>query len=85
MTVIQFAARPEKPTKCRIRIAVAVDDEGNWAACGASRYDENYSIDDLLDEELPYLDGDAKQQYWLVVDIPIPPTTVHADPSEADD
>ncbi|MFT7577941.1 MAG: hypothetical protein ACI9XZ_004344 [Alphaproteobacteria bacterium] len=33
---------------------------------------ENYPIDDLLDDELLELEGDARQQYWLVVDIPIP-------------
>ena len=78
MAVFKFTAKPGKPTKCRVRIAVAVDDDGNWEAYGSSQCDEDHTIGDLLEEQLPNLEGDAKQQYWLIVDIPLPPTEVIA-------
>ena len=59
------------------KIAVAVDDQGNWIAHGGS-HREDYSLNDLLEEELCELEGDARQQYWLVVDVPLPATEILA-------
>ncbi len=71
MSIIKLIAKNEKPTRKKIKIAVACDDSGNWVARGGSEYEDNYMIDELLDDEQHHLDGDAKQQYWLVVDIPL--------------
>lgn len=78
MAVFQFTAKPEKQNDRRIRIAVAVDDDGNWEAYGSSQCEENDTIGDLLEEQLLNLEGDAMQQYWLIVDIPLPSTEVLA-------
>ena len=78
MSIIKLIAKTEKPTRKKIKIAVACDDEGNWVALGSSEYEDNYTIDELLDDQQEHLDGDAKQQYWLVVDIPLPATEVLA-------
>ena len=79
MTVIKFKTEHELPKRQRIRIAVAIDDEGNWVAAGSSDAEESKStIDDLIGIDLSDLNGDAQQQYWLVVDVPLPPTEVLA-------
>jgi hypothetical protein len=79
MSIIRFRTDDEKPTRQRIKIAIAVDDQGNWVGAGSSSAEaENYTINDLLEEELEELEGDARQQYWLVVDIPLPATEVLA-------
>ena len=85
MSIIRLIANTEKPTRKRIKIAVAVDDVGNWVALGSSEYEDHYTIDELLDDELDNLDGDAKQQFWLVVDIPLPITEVLAGQSADDE
>ncbi len=63
---------------------MACDDAGNWVARGGSEYEENYTIDERLEDQQQNLDGDAKQQYWLVVDILLPTTEVLAGQSEDD-
>ena len=77
MSIIKFRADREKPIRMRIKVAVAVDDEGNWVAHGGSQYDGD-TIDELLVDEQDHLEGNARQQYWLVVDIPLPATEVLA-------
>ena len=85
MSIIRFKAENEKPRRMRVKIAVAADDEGNWCARGASWLDG--TINELLEEEEVdgYLDGDAQQRYWLVVDIPLPATEVLASQSDDDE
>jgi hypothetical protein len=79
MGVIQFRADNEQPKRRRIKIAIAIDDQGNWVGRGSSQAeDDDSSIADLLEEELCELEGDAQQQYWLVVDVPLPATEVLA-------
>ena len=85
MSIIKLIANTSQPTRKKIKIAVACDDEGNWVARGGSEYEDNYTIDELLDEEQEHLDGDAKQQYWLVLDIVLPTTEVLAGQSEDDE
>jgi hypothetical protein len=41
--------------------------------------ESEFTIDDLIGDELHALAGDAQQQYWLVLDIPPPATEVLAD------
>ena len=84
MSIIKFRAENEPPSHKRIRIAVATDDEGNWVARGGSEYDE-YTIDELLEDEQDHMEGNAKQQYWLVVDIPLPATEVLANQSPGEE
>jgi hypothetical protein len=85
MSIINIIANTKKPTRKKIKIAVACDDSGNWVARGGSEYEGNHTIDELLDDEQEHLDGDAKQSYWLVVDIPLPVTEVLAGQSADDE
>lgn len=49
----------------RVRVLVAVDRRGKWAACGASDHDakEIIYIDDLEDGEI---------YHWVEADVPLP-------------
>jgi hypothetical protein len=86
MSVIQFRADNEQPKRQRIKIAIAIDDEGNWVGRGSSQAEEDESsIGDLLEEELCELYDEPKQQYWLVVDVPLPVTEVLAGQAEGEE
>lgn len=84
MSIIQFKAATDKPQRHQLRIAVAVDDAGNWLARGGSHLSD-YTLNDLLEEDLCELQGDARQQYWLLVDVPLPPTEVLVTDNEYDE
>ncbi len=57
-----------KPVK--IRVAVAVDQSGDWNACGGKNLRDqsamNYAVETL---------GDGEVRYWLTAELPVPGTT----------
>lgn len=60
-------------TTVRVRILVAVDDKGQWAATGYHRYDEEEARDIVFTDDL----GEALAYHWIEADVPIPtPLTI---------
>ena len=57
------------PKIVRVRIAVAVSPNGEWAAAG---YSGNKSDNDV--KEMVFIDGlpDGEQFHWIEADVPIP-------------
>jgi hypothetical protein len=81
MSIIPFKAETTKPKRQQLRIAVAIDDAGNWIARGGSHL-ADLSVNELVEDDIVELDGEARQQYWFLVDVPLPPTEVLASDSE---
>lgn len=70
----------DKPKTVRVRIAVAVDETGDWSASGwrltpgrspAGHYDEmqGIALDGVMGKHVVY--------HWIEADIPIPEETTH--------
>jgi hypothetical protein len=58
----------------RVRILVAIDDNGKWSACGY------YSNDDAATRDVIFIDdiGEHLSYHWVEADIPIPtPLTIN--------
>lgn len=68
----------DKPKTVRVRIAVAVDETGDWSAAGwrmhpsrkAGKHD-----DELKEIALDRVQGKCVGFHWIEADIPIPETT----------
>jgi hypothetical protein len=83
MSIIPFKAETRKPRRQQLRIAVAIDDAGNWIARGGSELADS-TLSELLDHEYVEFEGDGRQQYWLLVEVPLPPTEVLATDTDDD-
>jgi hypothetical protein len=75
-----FRLRADKPKTrtTRVKIAVALDDDGNWVACGGSHWGDGATTAEVLEDLIEVVSGDAPQQFWLVVDLPVWTSEVHA-------
>jgi hypothetical protein len=51
-----------------IRIAVAIDADGDWCACGYSGYTDEYAMGDASEGT----NGDPVGRYWITASIPRP-------------
>jgi hypothetical protein len=78
MSILRLRTDRSKPSTIRVKIAVALDDDGNWVACGGSAWGDDATISEVLDDFRDEVSGDAQQQFWLVVDLPLPTSEVHA-------
>lgn len=56
----------------RVRIAVAVDPEGRWNACGWNRDDGSVAPDKDKMEAAREMVDEGEARYWLEADLPIP-------------
>jgi hypothetical protein len=52
----------------KVRIAVAVDPEGNWNSCGWSDAPSDKSMTDIAADMV----GDGEAHFWLTAELPIP-------------
>ena len=84
MKVVELGIGRTTTAHQRIRIALAIDDNGNWTARGGSHLSE-FTLKELIENDLVELDGDAQQQFWLVVDVPLPPTERFAGSAPGDE
>ena len=64
---------PTKPKTVRVRIAVAVDAEGEWNSFGFSEMGE-----DAMSHAAEHV-GDDPAKYWIEVDLPAPEEIVVTD------
>lgn len=51
----------------KVRIAVAVDADGDWNACGGSGMDDGEAMDIAID-----VVGNGEARYWLTAELPVP-------------
>ena len=74
----------DKPKTVRVRIAVAVDETGDWATSGwNSKHDHKYD-QRAQDAALEGVTGRHVGFHWIEADIPIPvTTTLVVEPTEA--
>ncbi len=56
-----------EPKTATVRIAVAVDQDGDWAACGAI-----YITDEEMMGDATYHLNDGAARYWVTATLPIP-------------
>ncbi len=70
----------DKPKTVRVRIAVAVDQDGDWAASGHSgNKDPNMPFEWILDDIAP-----GESRYYVEADLPVPVMrTVQGDVTQA--
>lgn len=69
-----------KQRTVKVRVAVAVDSDGDWMAVGYRDASEAHSADDARGEV-----GDGASIYWLTAELPIPEAVeVQADVGEAE-
>ncbi len=62
------AAKPKAPERTvRVRIAVAVDDDGDWQAFGGSGY-----ADHKLSEYVKARVGQQHSMHWVEAELPVP-------------
>lgn len=70
----------DKPKTVRVRIAVAVDETGDWASAGwrraTSQKTEKHD-DDMQGVALDGVQGNYVGFHWIEADIPIPEATTH--------
>lgn len=67
--------------KTKVRIALAINSDGEWNCCGWSKADDSEKID-LAIEGIGPANGD--QLYWLEAEIEIPqPETIQAEVTPA--
>ena len=57
----------QKPRTVKVRIAVAVDSEGNWSACGWNDAAEDMLLNPVLDTL-----GPVSMWRWITAELPIP-------------
>jgi hypothetical protein len=57
--------------KTKVRIALAVDSQGVWNACGWSRDGKPASDDDMMTAAVETV-SDGENQYWVEVEVEIP-------------
>lgn len=70
--------------KTKVRIALAVDSQGDWNACGWSR-DGKPTLDDDMMTAAVEMVSDGENQYWVEVEVEIPePKTVQGKATKAD-
>jgi hypothetical protein len=53
--------------KVRVRIAVAVDPDGNWNSCGWSSGDDEQKLE-IATEDLQH----GESRYWLTAELEVP-------------
>jgi hypothetical protein len=55
----------------KVRIAIAVDREGKWAAYGFSRTDGSPANEEAWEIVLDIVD-DGEARYWVTAELPVP-------------
>lgn len=74
---------PEREPSVRVRIAVAVDPQGNWCASGWKVASEDAATREAMDVAVDAVEA-GEARYWVEATLPIPVTrTVQADTTEA--
>ena len=63
-------SEPQKTV--RVRIAVAVNDKGQWSASGASNLSEGESVSGALDWLINAEDGVSESVHFVEAEIPLP-------------
>lgn len=69
-----------EPRTVRVRIAVAVDETGDWASSGwrlSTRNKPESQYDDMQGIALDGVNGKVIGYHWIEADIPIPQTMTH--------
>jgi len=57
--------------KKKVRIAVAIDLEGNWASCGFGGQDRDVTDSEIMSLAIDQL-GNGENQYFIEVELDIP-------------
>lgn len=67
----QQPGRAAMSKRVKVRVAVAVDPSGNWAAYGFSRTDDSPADKEAWEVVLDIVE-DGEARYWVTAELPVP-------------